>query len=162
MGREYEKRNTGTDHLYQVAAILLLSSQNHPRLSDHRKARGIFCVRLDAEDEKDRKSSYEPLILWELDEKGNRKREPLFAWYPQETIISCQDGYREAEITVLSGTILLDKQKRNRAFQSPDQAILEIADQIIKDTDHAVFILNGPDRDAGGTAIPYQEIDWQF
>ena len=72
------------------------------------------------------------------------------------------DGYREAQITVNSGTVLLDKEKRNRAFQSPGQGILEIADRIVKDTDHAAFILNGPDRDAGGTAIQYEETDWEF
>ena len=125
-------------------------------------AKGTFRVRLDAEDEKDRKDIYEPLILWELDEKGNRKREPLFAGYPQETLISCLEGYREAEITVLSGTILLDEKEKNRAFQSPNQGILEIADRIVGDTDHAAFILNGPDRDAGGTAIQYGETDWEF
>ena len=143
-----------------LAVKTILDFQITEKPGEH--ARGTFRVRLHAEDEKDRKDSYEPLILWELDEKGNRKREPLFAGYPQETIISCQDGYREAEITVLSGTILLDEQKRNRAFQSPDQGILEIADRIVKDTDHAAFILNGPDRDAGGTAIQYDETDWEF
>lgn len=42
----------------------------------------------------------------EKDTEGKREKAPLFAGYPTDIRIDCLDGYREAWITVNSGTIL--------------------------------------------------------
>ena len=99
-----------------------------------------------------------PVQMWE---EGNRT-EALFCGYPQRTEIMAEQGWRIAEIEAVSGTVLLDMEKRSRVFQESNQTYLGIVSAVTAETGHSACILAGDDRETGGTLIQYEETDWKF
>ena len=97
----------------------------------------------------------------QLREEGNRA-EALFCGYPQRTETMTEHGWRIAEIEAVSGTVLLDMEKRSRVFQDRRQTYLGIAGAVTAETGHSACILAGDDRETGGTLIQYGETDWKF
>ena len=99
-----------------------------------------------------------PVQMWE---EGNRT-EALFCGYPKRTEIMAEQGWRIAEIEAVSGTVLLDMEKRSRVFQESNQTYLGIVSAVTAKTGHSACILAGDDRETGGTLIQYEETDWKF
>ena len=97
----------------------------------------------------------------QLREEGNRA-EALFCGYPQRTETMTEHGWRIAEIEAVSGTVLLDMEKRSRVFQDRRQTYLGIAGAVTAETGHSACILAGDDRETGGTLIQYGETDWKL
>ena len=97
----------------------------------------------------------------QLREEGNRA-EALFCGYPQRTETMTEHGWRIAESEAVSGTVLLDMEKRSRVFQDRRQTYLGIAGAVTAETGHSACILAGDDRETGGTLIQYGETDWKF
>ena len=73
-----------------------------------------------------------------------------------------EQGWRIAEIEAVSGTVLLDMEKRSRVFQESNQTYLGIVSAVTAETGHSACILAGDDRETGGTLIQYEETDWKF
>lgn len=144
-----------------VQAILSFHTVETP--GEH--ARGTFRVRLQAGTgaEQTAKEMYsEPITLREVDPEGNPGSAPLFGGYLEELRVFETGGYREAELTVLSGTVLLDRGKRDRVFQTPGQGYGDIAGRIVRDTENSAYILTAADRKTEGPFFQYRETDWEF
>lgn len=126
--------------------------------------RGIFRVRLNSGTgaEQIAKTIYsEPIFLLE-DIDGKSNGVPLFSGYLEEIKLTVEGEYKEAELTVLSGTVLFDRQRKDRVFQAKKQDYESIIGRVIKDTENGAFIPTIPIHGAIGPIFQYQETDWEF
>ena len=127
--------------------------------------RGVFRVRLEAGTEGEDAGNLlqdSPVALQELDADGNPRGLPLFSGHPEEIRLFSGGGYREAEITVLSGTVLFDRVKRDRVFQAPGQDYGDITGRVAGNTQNGACILTVPDRKTGMPFFQCGETDWEF
>lgn len=146
-----------------MAVQSLLGLRTIERPGEHGK--GVFRVRLEAGMEGMETAEMvqnTPVVLRERDENGNLKNTPLFSGYPDEISLFSVGGYREAEITVLSGTAMYDRKKKNRVFQTVEQNYGDIAERVVKDTEHGAYIMTVPDEKPGTPFFQYEETDWEF
>lgn len=146
-----------------MAIQSLLGLKIIERPGEHGK--GVFRVRLEAGMEGAETAEMvrdTPVVLQERDENGNPKSIPLFSGYPDEIRLFSAGGYREAEITVLSGTAMYDRKKKNRVFQAAEQNYGDIAERVVKDTEHGAYIMTVPDEKPGTPFFQYKETDWEF
>lgn len=86
----------------------------------------------------------------------------LFCGYPETIRIFSEGGYREAELTVLTGTARLNRGKRDRVFQSSKLSYGDILGGVLGDTPDAAYIMTGQDRKTGTPFFQYRETDWEF
>lgn len=101
-----------------------------------------------------------PVALFDMD--AVEPTVPLFAGVLERVEVSCMEGdYPEAELTVCSGTVLLDRRKKYRVFQNPYGTCYDVFRHIAKETGCAVAF---PEEDGllGGPLFQYMETDWEL
>ena len=146
-----------------VQAILNFRTVEMP--GEHGK--GVFRVRLQPDVDAAQnamKIQDRPVVLQETKPDGSVAGMPLFSGYPEKIRILFfrTGGYQEAELTVMSGTVLYDRRERSRVFQKPGQSYGEIVRRMAGETENGACILTVPDRKSGEPFFQYQETDWEF
>lgn len=127
--------------------------------------KGVFRVRLQPDVDAAQnamKIQDRPVVLQETKPDGSVAGMPLFSGYPEKIRIFRTGGYQEAELTVMSGTVLYDRRERSRVFQKPGQSYGEIVRRMAGETENGACILTVPDRKSGEPFFQYQETDWEF
>ena len=67
------------------------------------------------------------------------------------------------EVTVTTGTILLDHEKKSRSFQNVTMTYSDVVEKVLKDTKGAAAIYAvGKETPIGKPLIQYEETDWTF
>ena len=122
--------------------------------------KGMFRVRLEPRQEA-AVGADEPVTLWARNEQG-RQGLPLFSGLLEEMTVREEGGYREAELTVLSGTVRLDRKRRDRTFQNASTGYGDLVGRILADNEGSACILAGDDRETGAPFFQYRETDWEF
>ena len=87
---------------------------------------------------------------------------PLFSGCLEGLLVREEGGYREAELTVLSGTVRLDRKRRDRVFQDTSMGHGGLVRRILDENEGSACILSGDDRETGVPCFQYRETDWEF
>lgn len=132
--------------------------------SVHGKAEIIGIIKNDIADEQIiKKLENENIQLLELDDDGNEKRIPIFSGIIISVQIYKNNGYNEVIINALTGTYLLDLNKKSRSFQDVSMTYEDVVKEVLKDTDTACAICSiGEENKIGKPVIQYLESDWEF
>lgn len=93
-----------------------------------------------------------------------QEEKPLFAGIIEQVYCSEENGYTVLTFILLSGTILLDLEKKSRSFQDIQMTYQEVIKTVLKDTEHstAIFLEEMCSTPIGYPIIQYLETDWEF
>lgn len=101
-----------------------------------------------------------PVALYDMD--AVKPTVPLFAGVLERVEVSCMEGaYPEAELTVRSGTVLLDRREGCRVFQNPYGTCYDVFRHIAEETGCKV-VFSEEDGLLGGPLFQYMETDWEL
>jgi hypothetical protein len=69
---------------------------------------------------------------------------------------------RVLEGKAVSGTWLLDREKKSRSFQNAAMTFHSLVQEVMRDCPGGMFLCEGGDRPTGGLLIQHEETDWEF
>ncbi|WP_143321422.1 hypothetical protein [Clostridium sp. HBUAS56010] len=128
------------------------STNQHGRL----EIRGIIDSQVEVEEKCFYGTAIELVMLLE------KKEKLIFKGVVQEIEVFHNGKYKEMELLALTGTCLLDEEKKSRSFQEVGMTYGEVIKTLIKDIpDSAVICTEGKER-IGRPLIQYEETDWEF
>ena len=91
------------------------------------------------------------------------KPAPLFSGFTQAVTISRTNEIYYIEGTLISGTYLLDLEKKSRSFQDINMTYQGLVKQVVDETPEADVICTvGKEETIGKPLIQYNETDWEF
>lgn len=94
------------------------------------------------------------------DDRENQ--EPVFCGFIRTLQISREGNWNMAELEGISGTELLDREKKSRSFQDTSMTYKELVRAVLSDTPGAQVIFHMEDRAIGAPVYQYEETDWEF
>lgn len=114
--------------------------------------------------------SVEELLRWQTSGEMQEikiliegEKSPLFCGYLKEAKCHCEASYHTAKLTIVSATILLDRQKLSASYQNVTMTYEDVVLKTIQSTQKAACICTiGRDTKLGKPLIQYAETDWQF
>lgn len=99
----------------------------------------------------------------QIDENGEKVQPSLFTGIVTHVAITQEAGFYHVETDLLSGTYLLDYQKKSRSFQDVTMTYADVVRTVLGDTEHAHAIFSvGEDVAIEKPVIQYEETDWEF
>lgn len=93
---------------------------------------------------------------------GGENQEPVFCGFIRTLQISREGNGYMAELEGISGTELLDREKKSRSFQDTDMTYKELVRAVLSDTPGAQALFHMEDRAIGAPVYQYEETDWEF
>lgn len=101
--------------------------------------------------------------VFEVDENGAQVGKPIFEGIVRDAEMGEENGYTEVKINAVTGTILLDMEKKSRSFQDVSMTYRDVVKKVLEDTPgaHAIFTV-GMDTKIEKPLIQFEETDWQF
>jgi len=130
---------------------------------DHREnehARASFTALLDASVGDDTLyQRLEGVLVRLIDEQGG---EPIFAGYIQNAVIDVEAGLYTLTVEALSGSVLLDQEKKNRSYQDVTLLYSNVLRMALEDFDDGDFIVRAEDKPIGIPLVQYAETAWAF
>jgi hypothetical protein len=98
-----------------------------------------------------------------LEEDGSEPLQPIFSGYPKKVTFTEEGDYYYLNLELISGTILLDREKKSRSFQDVSRNYGEIIKKAITDIKGAnVICLLGSETKPIMPLIQYMETTWEF
>ncbi len=94
--------------------------------------------------------------------ENGEKRDSVFCGFIRTLQISREGNGYMAELEGISGTELLDREKKSRSFQDTGMTYKELVRTVLTDTSGAQVIFHIEDRVIGAPVYQYQETDWEF
>lgn len=99
----------------------------------------------------------------QIDENGEKVQPSLFTGVVTHVAITQEAGFYHVETDLLSGTYLLDYQKKSRSFQDVTMTYADVVRTVLGDMEHAHAIFSvGEDVAIEKPVIQYEETDWEF
>ena len=93
---------------------------------------------------------------------GGENQEPVFCGFIRTLRISREGNGYVAELEGISGTELLDREKKSRSFQDTNMTYKELVRAVLSDTSGAQVLFHMEDRAIGAPVYQYEETDWEF
>lgn len=94
--------------------------------------------------------------------EDGEQQDSLFCGFLRTLQISREGNGYMAELEGISGTELLDREKKSRSFQDTDMTYKELVRAVLSDTPGAQVIFHMEDRAIGAPVYQYEETDWEF
>ena len=88
---------------------------------------------------------------------------PIFSGLVERVKLVRRDNIDYVEVEVVSGTILMDREKRKRSFQDVNKTYEDIVKEVVSEyKDGATICTVGIEEKIGIPLIQYNETDWEF
>lgn len=71
-------------------------------------------------------------------------------------------GYTEIMLTLVTGTWVLDQERKSRSFQNTGMTYRDVVEKVLADTSHGGVLFGCKDKAIGQPLIQYQETDFDF
>jgi len=106
---------------------------------------------------------------WQMNDSGKQitirirgEEKPLFAGVLSEVLCKCETEYYIARLTVVSGTVLLDRKKISASYQNVRMNYKDVLAKVTKAQGASYIWGAGNDREIAKPIIQYAETDWTF
>lgn len=86
----------------------------------------------------------------------------LFHGIVKNVNIREEDGYREIKMTLITGTWILDQERKSRSFQNIHMTYHEVVKKVLADTPYSGVLFGCKDKEIGQPLIQYLETDFAF
>lgn len=87
----------------------------------------------------------------------------VYSGLVEKAAIFTLSGYTQADITLSSGSVLLDEERKSRSFQDAGMTYGQVVDKVLDGyTGSGVIFSKYKNTPIGGPIIQYQETDWEF
>lgn len=100
--------------------------------------------------------------LMYMDEEGLTEQIPLFAGLIQKVHIFQEGGVRQVILSAVSGSYLLDQEKRSCSFQDISMSYKDVVKQVLQKAGGSAICSIGKETQIGKPLIQYEETDWEF
>ena len=100
--------------------------------------------------------------LMYTDEEGLTEQIPLFAGLIQKVHIFQEGGVRQVILSAVSGSYLLDQEKRSCSFQDISMSYKDVVKQVLQKSGGSAICSIGKETQIGKPLIQYEETDWEF
>lgn len=120
---------------------------------------------IDGEEDKDR--VLEDIISFNVGRTISLHRDeeeiPIFSGLVERVKLVRRDNIDYVEVEVVSGTILMDREKKKRSFQDVNKTYEDIVKEVVSEyKDGATICTVGLEEKIGVPLIQYNETDWEF
>ena len=120
---------------------------------------------IDGEEDKDR--VLEDIISFNVGRTISLHRDeeeiPIFSGLVERVKLVRRDNIDYVEVEVVSGTILMDREKKKRSFQDVNKTYEDIVKEVVSEyKDGATICTVGIEEKIGIPLIQYNETDWEF
>lgn len=120
---------------------------------------------IDGEEDKDR--VLEDIISFSVGRTISLHRDeeeiPIFSGLVERVKLVRRDNIDYVEVEVVSGTILMDREKKKRSFQDVNKTYEDIVKEVVSEyKDGATICTVGLEEKIGIPLIQYNETDWEF
>lgn len=128
---------------------------------------GLMRVEGIVDGEEDKERVLEDILSFSMGKIGSLCRVgeeiPIFSGIVERVKLIRRGGIDYVEAEVVSGTILMDREKKKRSFQDVDKTYEEIVKEIVSEyREGATICTVGEEEKIGVPLIQYNETDWEF